>query len=229
VRLDSTGRINWYVNSRAMLEPLFRGREAGAATVPRQNDLRTFPAHPSRIRGELIEQFSHYSGTKDEGEQSGEANILIPVDFSTGSFEPAQVGVSVAQYIHASILLCHAVFPRVLPFGPDSPAWVIEALQSEAMHKMAQFLEVAEQAGVKAKCVVEVGTPVGVILKMANRYAANLIVLASREHSPLARLLFGRTIAEQVTREADCHVMLVRGDQRAWLKSVIAGGQVTMK
>ena len=75
---------------------------------------------------------------------------------------------------------------------------------------MAPFQELAEQAGVEAKCLVEVGTPVGVILKVANKYAANLIVLNSREHSAWARLLFGRTIAEQVIREADCHVMVVR-------------------
>ena len=210
VKLHSTGRITWYVNSRAMLEPLFRCREADTAHASRLDDFRTGPKHQNRTRGRAVEMLSSGSCVGDEPDRAGHATIVVPVDFSPDALEAARVGVSVAQYAHASILLCHAVFPKVIPFGPASPAWVMEALQSEATHKMARFQELAEQAGVEAKCLVEVGTPVGVILKIANKYAANLIVLNSREHSAWARLLFGRTIAEQVIREADCHVMVVR-------------------
>lgn len=193
-----------------MLETLFRCREAGTAHAPRQEDFGIRLERQSSGRNEVGKRSSHFSDIESEAERAAEPVVVIPVDFSAGSLEAARVGVSVAQYTHAFILLCHAVFPKVIPFGPASPAWVTEALQSEATHKMAPFQKLAEQAGVKAKCLVEVGTPVGVILKTASRYGANLIVLTARDHNPWMRLLFGRTITEQVVHEAECHVMLVR-------------------
>ena len=76
---------------------------------------------------------------------------------------------------------------------------------------MKLAVNLAKQAGVTATCVVEEGTPVGAILKVARRYEADLIILAPREHGAWARLLFGPSTAERVTREAESHVMVLRG------------------
>ena len=52
---------------------------------------------------------------------------------------------------------------------------------------------------------------VGAILKVARRYEADLIILVSRERGAWARLLFGPSTAERVTREAESPVMVLRG------------------
>jgi len=75
---------------------------------------------------------------------------------------------------------------------------------------MEPAIKLAKDAGVVPACEIEEGTPAGVILRVAKRCAASLIVLADVEQWTWARLLFGPTITEQVTRAADCHVMVVR-------------------
>ena len=79
---------------------------------------------------------------------------------------------------------------------------------------MQPLLEAAREAEVSATSVIEEGTPAGVILKVARRFEAALIVLTPREHGAWARLLFGPGTAEQVAREAECHLMVVRPGSR---------------
>jgi nucleotide-binding universal stress UspA family protein len=75
---------------------------------------------------------------------------------------------------------------------------------------MEPAMNLAKQLGVAATCVVEEGTPAVAILKVARRYEADLIILAPREHGAWARLFLGLSMTEQVTREAESHVMVLR-------------------
>ena len=204
------GRITWYVNSRAMLEPSFQRHGTDRVQALEENIFRVGAREPSSDRGGFARRFPHAAREEQPAKCEGEAIVLVPVDFSPGSFEAARAAVSMAKYSGASVLFCHATFPKVIPFGPAAPPWLVEGLRSEAVRKLAPFRQLAEQAGVKAECLVEEGTPTGVILKLARTRGVRLIVLSSREHSAWARVLFGKTIAEQVAEEADCDVMLVR-------------------
>jgi nucleotide-binding universal stress UspA family protein len=56
---------------------------------------------------------------------------------------------------------------------------------------------------------VRTGKPVPVIIRAANKFAVNLIVIASHGRSGLKRLLLGST-AEQVIRLAPCPVLVLR-------------------
>jgi nucleotide-binding universal stress UspA family protein len=132
------------------------------------------------------------------------------LDFSPVSLDAVRVGASIAGHTQAKLVLCHAIFPKVIPFGPASPPWITEALRDEALKEMEPAMNLAKQAGVAATCVVEEGTPAGAILKVARRYEADLIVLASREHGAWARLMLGPSTAERVTREAESDVIVLR-------------------
>jgi nucleotide-binding universal stress UspA family protein len=61
---------------------------------------------------------------------------------------------------------------------------------------------------VEAEYVVEVGDPVERLLDVASRHDADLIVVGSREHGFVERLL-GRSVDEAVARRADRDVLLV--------------------
>jgi nucleotide-binding universal stress UspA family protein len=61
---------------------------------------------------------------------------------------------------------------------------------------------------VEAEYVVEVGDPVARLLDVASKHDADLIVVGSREHGFLERLL-GRSVDEAVARRADRDVLLV--------------------
>ena len=97
---------------------------------------------------------------------------------------------------------------RVILFGPGSPPWVSEALRREAMEKIQPAMKLFEEAGLSATCGIEEGTPAGVILKVARRYAADLIVLTLPKRSRWSRWLSGPSDAEQVNQQADCEVTI---------------------
>jgi nucleotide-binding universal stress UspA family protein len=56
---------------------------------------------------------------------------------------------------------------------------------------------------------VEVGEPAGAIVGLADRYAADLIVVGTHDRGLLDRLLHG-SVSEGVTRHAHCDVLVVR-------------------
>jgi nucleotide-binding universal stress UspA family protein len=136
--------------------------------------------------------------------------IVVPISFS-GSWKTAvDVGINIAQTTHARLLFCHAISLPTNAFEPASPVWTANELREEARGKMEPLVDLAKKADVDAFYEIGEGTPAGVILKVAKKHAARLIVLSARERGAWARLLLGPTVGEQVAHEADCHVMIVR-------------------
>lgn len=207
MKTESMERITWFANSRAVLEPRFRSLEQSLWGTPGGESVHAKCPQPNGSKAPGHAPHSHFRA-KDGA--SNPRVIVVPLDFSPGSLNAVRVGASLAGRTQAKLVFCHAIFPKVIPFGPASPPWVSEALRGEALKEMDPAMNLAKQAGVTATCVVEEGTPVGAILKVARRFAADLIILAPREHGAWARLLFGPSTAERVTREAESHVMVLR-------------------
>jgi nucleotide-binding universal stress UspA family protein len=207
MKIESMGRITWFANSRAMLEPRFRGLEQSLWSTPSREAVHVNSTQPNGSKSPGHAPHSHF---RDEGGKTNPRVIVVPIDFSPASLDAVRVGASVAGRTHAKLVLCHAIFPKVIPFGPASPPWVAEALRGEALKEMEPAMNLAKQAGVSATCVVEEGTPAGAILKVARRYEADLIILAPREHGAWARLFLGPSTVERVTREAESPVMVLR-------------------
>jgi nucleotide-binding universal stress UspA family protein len=197
----------WFANSRAMLEPRFRGLEQSLWGTPTRESVHAKSTQPN---GSMDPGHAPHSHFRDKAGETNPGVIVVPLDFSPASLDAVRVGASVARHTQPTLVLCHAIFPKVIRFGLASPPWVTEALRGEALKEMKPAMSLAKQAGVAATCVVEEGTPAGAILKVARRYEADLIILAPREHGAWARLFFGPTTAETVTREAESHVMVLR-------------------
>jgi nucleotide-binding universal stress UspA family protein len=207
MKTESMERITWFANSPAVLDPRFRSLEQSLWGTPGGESVHAKCPQPNGSKAPGHAPHSHFRA-KDGA--SNPRVIVVPLDFSPGSLNAVRVGASLAGRTQAKLVFCHAIFPKVIPFGPASPPWVSEALRGEALKEMDPAMNLAKQAGVTATCVVEEGTPVGAILKVARRFAADLIILAPREHGAWARLLFGPSTAERVTREAESHVMVLR-------------------
>jgi len=212
VKSESLDRITWFVNSRATLEPLFRSREEhlGGAKGGEVANVRSLRLDNHGTG--LTKHFNAGSVPKEQAEGTEGLFIVVPIDFSPAAFEAVRVAASVAAHTHAHLVLCHAIYPKVIPFGPASPPWVADALRDEASKKIQPFLTFAQQKDASATCVIEEGTAATVILKVARRYGAVLIVLAPQPHGNWARVLFGPTTSEQIIEEAECHVMVVRAN-----------------
>jgi nucleotide-binding universal stress UspA family protein len=207
MKTESMGRITWFANSRAMLEPRFRSLEESLWGTPSRESVHTESTQPNGSKDPGHAPHPHFRG---EGGEIKPGVIVVPIDFSAASLDAVRVGAKVARQTQAKLVLCHAIFPKVIPFGPASPSWATEALRGEALKDMEPAMNLAKQAGVAATCVVEEGSTARAILNVARRYEADLIILASREHGAWARLFLGPSTTDRVTREADSYVMVLR-------------------
>lgn len=78
------------------------------------------------------------------------------------------------------------------------------------------YSKVAEEArtklngrGISAQFHIEYGKPGGVILRLAEKFGVDLIVLGTKPHSALARRVLGATV-DKVVDYAHCSVLVVR-------------------
>jgi len=205
-------RITWHVNSRTMLEPLFWSQEPKLFD-PRRGE----PTCIQNLRaGRPAEGLANRCGEgplpQSEALGTNGVFIVVPIDFSPSSLAAVEVSTSLAGGTNARLLFCHAMRPQVIPFDRAFPPWVARKSRSEVRQMMEPFMKSAREANVPASCLIEKGTLAGVTLHVARRYQAALIVLASRPRGIWSRLIFGPTAAEQIAREADGHVMVVRLD-----------------
>ena len=208
-----TGRITWFVNADGILERALGNwsRTAPApAPIPWFRECSgTSQRHPGG-RGDQPAPEQH----DEPGEAARKPVILVPLEFTERSLQAAKVGLAVARHTEGELVLCHAVFPRVIPFGPANPPWVRDALRHEAMEKMRPALELAKQARVTAHFEIHEGTPTGVILKVARTWGADLMILTAEKQGIWSRLFFGPRTTEQLLDQAECHVMVLRSSPR---------------
>jgi nucleotide-binding universal stress UspA family protein len=88
--------------------------------------------------------------------------------------------------------------------GPVDPADSPELHREELRHAAAFLVE----RGLEGEYEVALGDPAGKIVELAERRAADLIVVGTHEPSLLARLL-GLSVSGAVQRKAHCDVLIV--------------------
>ena len=129
------------------------------------------------------------------------------------------VSVSASAYVPAPVSAFEPAAEPVPPTvaGPVPPAGTVPLPQPptappEPEEFARRQLERAQTSlasrRVEAEYVVELGDPAERLLEVADRREADLIVVGSREHGFLERLL-GRSVDEAVARRAERDVLLV--------------------
>ena len=131
--------------------------------------------------------------------------IVVPLDGSLTA-EAVLPQVRRLLYRHDSeVILVRAVNPPMV----ENAIVAAEAELATAREYLLGQLERLEKAGVRAKYVVRIGSPAGVILDVAAEHRATMIALATHGATGLKRLLFG-SVAEAVVRKSPVPVLLVR-------------------
>ncbi len=74
---------------------------------------------------------------------------------------------------------------------------------------MKDVLKRAKEENVEVKTMIRYGKPGDAIVEVADEIGADLIVLGTRKHHPLARRILGAT-ADKVVDGAHCSVLVVR-------------------
>jgi nucleotide-binding universal stress UspA family protein len=148
--------------------------------------------------------------------------ILVPLDFSRASMDALKYATALAKKFAAEIHLVHVT-------APDEAAEVAgashilrqtgEALEF-AREKLAQTHEKRLASFWPENSHVRSGQPYRQICDLAREIEADLIVLATRGHTGLKRVLLGST-AERVVRFATCPVLVVRRPAALHIRNIL--------
>ena len=138
--------------------------------------------------------------------------ILVAIDDSKHS---AAAIDGVANYFKpqtTEVRILHVLTPIVLSAPPQMSRGYAPELEQQGIQARALIDKYAQQlraAGYKVDSAVESGDVRECIIDSAARWHADLILLGSRGHKGMGRLLLG-SVAESVVRHANCSVLVAR-------------------
>ena len=137
-------------------------------------------------------------------------NILVALD---GSQSIEQVMVAVHQFRlepETKVILSHVVSSAGSEFEliADKPHFNSEELPYRHIEKLLQSYQ--EKLPCKSEVEIVAGDVAEEIVRLANIYKADLIVIGSRGLTGLKRILEG-SVSSQVVADATCSVLVVKG------------------
>ena len=136
-------------------------------------------------------------------------NVLVALD---GSEILERVIESLNDLVLASdakVILCH-VFPtpvsqRELPADRPHP----ESSKFPDFHIEKQLLSYKEKLSFNSELELATGEPAVEIIRIANIYKVDLVVIGSRGLTGMTRIVLG-SVSTQVMEEANCSVLVVK-------------------
>ena len=134
--------------------------------------------------------------------------ILVALDFSDASHKVLDQARILAEAFNARLLLLHAIDvppdPALLAYEPEllyggiepDPSVLRETLAGRFRHEHEHLLEISQQlrdAGIDCNALLVPGKEDAVILAIADKHQADMILLGSHGRGVAAQLLLGST------------------------------------
>jgi len=143
--------------------------------------------------------------------------IVAAVDGSAYAEDALRHAIALANALGAALRIVHVVDMSWLPVAPElglDVAKVAAARRAEGEKVLGEAAEAARRAGVAAESrLVETTTPTqrlaAALIEDAASWRADLLVLGTRGHGGVERLLLG-SMADAVARRSSIPVLLVR-------------------
>ncbi|MGC1758621.1 MAG: universal stress protein [Candidatus Cybelea sp.] len=142
--------------------------------------------------------------------------IAVALDGSDCSKEALTVATQLAETEHAKLGICSIVDPvAIIGTAPPSPGvdLVIRDVETEARRLVDESIARARRTGLTATGWTHNGMPVQQILRYADRFKADVIVMGTHGRSGIRHLLMG-SVAEGVLRGSSVPVLVVRTPER---------------
>jgi nucleotide-binding universal stress UspA family protein len=139
--------------------------------------------------------------------------ILVPVDGSNTSNKALTAALQLAREGGGSVRLLHVLDELVYVTGFEASGELINVARDGAQRVLADAMEIAKAAGVKAdsKLVDDIGLRLGeTVAKEAADWQADLVVVGTHGRRGMGRVLLGSG-AEQVIRLSPVPVLSIRG------------------
>ena len=156
------------------------------------------------------------------------ALFTTPILLATDSSEEAQLAtraaIEMTNRTDSELHVVHVWSPVGFPPSHSNPGvtWEGFSLSMETMGELEkqahellheQIGKIEEAGGNVAEAHLRMGQPVEEILGLSERLGAGLVVVGSRGHSGIKRLVLG-SVSEGVVRNVHCSVLVVRtGEQ----------------
>ncbi|WP_203648844.1 universal stress protein [Secundilactobacillus yichangensis] len=141
------------------------------------------------------------------------SHILVPLDGSDNSKSALKVAIKISRYFGSTITLISVVDQtRMTLAAGNVPMDIQSELRSHSVEVLKEGKEMAEEAGIDAKTIIENGSPKSVIVDTANHNDYDLVVIGKSGVDALNRLLIGSTTA-YVVRRANVQVLVVNAEE----------------
>jgi len=140
--------------------------------------------------------------------------ILVPVDFSAPSMQALDYAIDFGKPFNPEFVVIFVVELAYYadPSGlTDTAGMVLNELERFGHEQLGRLAANLSKRHVTARTVLQIGTPSYVIVEMAKRLSADLIIMSTHGRTGLSHLLIG-SVAEKVVRSATCPVLTVRGE-----------------
>jgi nucleotide-binding universal stress UspA family protein len=133
-----------------------------------------------------------------------------PRDFSVASMAGVRFAVSFAEKLGAAVVLVHVIEPGSRLSGIDKVVLARKgaAVVELAERQVAKLAEKLSRTNLLVTFIVGSGKPFNAIATLARQGRADLVVIATRGHTGVKRILLGST-TERVVRHAPCPVLTV--------------------
>lgn len=139
--------------------------------------------------------------------------ILMATDFSEASLPAWKRALAMARENRAALLVVHAYEPpNVVQAAAVAPGVYEEwdqNVRASASKKLDLLVNEAQKAGVDATRIVEAGNADESIVKAAEDYEADLIIMGTHGRKGVSRIFLG-SVASRVIATAPCAVLTVR-------------------
>ena len=141
--------------------------------------------------------------------------ILIATDGSEESSRAVELGLELAAEQDAQVVLVHVLPPEAWEWQGPAPIYPRAVFHetTDDPTVLAPAMQLAAERGVPATAELVSGDPVAEIVKTADRFEADLIVLGSRGLGRVKAALLG-SVSRGVLAESKRSVLVVR-EQRA--------------
>lgn len=146
--------------------------------------------------------------------------ILVPHDGSETSDKALREAEGFAKALNYEILLLHVVDNTFIPPSASLGFFEQSSLENTKTELMKVLKEGAEQMlkdrmakvkekGINIRYLINTGSPVEIILSIANNEKVNLIVMGSRQLTKVGKIKALGSVARRVSELAECPVMIV--------------------
>lgn len=138
--------------------------------------------------------------------------LLVAIDFSDPTDLILRVARRLAAGLGASVWIVHAAEPEPDFVGYDAGPEVVRGQVAKELRdehrRLQDYAEQLREAGVETKAILAQGPTVNVLLEMADKQGADLIVVGSHGRGMVAEMLLG-SVSQGLIRDGRYPVTVV--------------------